>query len=367
MATAGFNIFKPEVDQNSVDQSIASGDHPELPSQPCIDIQLKSTSVDVRRSGAPRYPLKLKNYSDLRPERLAVPRILVLVFVPAEVERWISHSEEELALRHCGYWVSLRGVPETTNTETVTVSIPRSALLPARKPDRVLRYMEKVRLGQTERGSFVLTVQTPVYPDPRGQLDLEPVVDEMWIPFERQVTLTLARALDSTRQATAEAASSGSSQGFLDAVEQGVSANLCDALAEMLGPAQTRSMSVRFSWSPTRPELTGAPTFVMFDQADAPILVAASRSPRASAAPTETEVEGSVTVLKRPSGLLGGEIIIATAIDGRPHSVLVELPASDYMNAIDAHKEDVTVRCRGELVRRAGRYLLPNPHDFELL
>ncbi|MFM5980640.1 MAG: DUF4365 domain-containing protein, partial [Sphaerospermopsis kisseleviana] len=34
-------------------------------------------------------------------------------------------SETELCLRRCAYWVSLRGQPQTQNTETVTVYIPR--------------------------------------------------------------------------------------------------------------------------------------------------------------------------------------------------------------------------------------------------
>jgi len=34
-------------------------------------------------------------------------------------------SEEELCMRYCGYWVSLRGMPETPNTATVTVTLPR--------------------------------------------------------------------------------------------------------------------------------------------------------------------------------------------------------------------------------------------------
>jgi len=38
-----------------------------------------------------------------------VPRILVVVTVPAVAQEWLSQSEEEMVLRHCGYWISLRG------------------------------------------------------------------------------------------------------------------------------------------------------------------------------------------------------------------------------------------------------------------
>ena len=38
--------------------------------------------------------------------------------------KWVAHSEEELTLRHCGYWVSLRGMPETTDASQ-TVLLPK--------------------------------------------------------------------------------------------------------------------------------------------------------------------------------------------------------------------------------------------------
>jgi hypothetical protein len=72
-----------------------------------------------------RYRLKLKNSNDLRAPNLWVPRILVLVRVPEQAADWLRQSEEELALQHCGYWVSLRGMPDTPNAATVTIPVPR--------------------------------------------------------------------------------------------------------------------------------------------------------------------------------------------------------------------------------------------------
>jgi hypothetical protein len=72
-----------------------------------------------------RYPLNLKNYNDLRINAL-VPRILVVVLVPENLADWLVQSEDELLMRHCGYWVSLRGLPETPNATTVTVELRRS-------------------------------------------------------------------------------------------------------------------------------------------------------------------------------------------------------------------------------------------------
>jgi hypothetical protein len=57
-----------------------------------------------------------------------VPRILVVVLVPENIENWIQQSEEEMCTRHCAYWVSLLGMPATRNTTSVTVELPRRNL-----------------------------------------------------------------------------------------------------------------------------------------------------------------------------------------------------------------------------------------------
>lgn len=38
-----------------------------------------------------------------------VPRILVVASLPRDLGDWLQQSEQQLALRHCGYRVSLRG------------------------------------------------------------------------------------------------------------------------------------------------------------------------------------------------------------------------------------------------------------------
>lgn len=125
---AGFVISEPEVDDDSVDIGIAASGARKTRRKPKVDLQLKCTDMNVVSATSINYPLKLKNYEDLRPVELLVPRILVVVVVPDQLADWMAHSEFELALRKCGYWVSLRGLPATTNTTSVTIEIPRSNL-----------------------------------------------------------------------------------------------------------------------------------------------------------------------------------------------------------------------------------------------
>lgn len=92
---------------------------------PRLELQLKCTSTDILDGRRARFPLPIKNYNDLRISSL-VPRILVVVLVPKSLDDWLRHSETEMCLRRCGYWVSLREQPETQNLTAVTVELPRS-------------------------------------------------------------------------------------------------------------------------------------------------------------------------------------------------------------------------------------------------
>lgn len=125
-AVAGFTAARPDVDNDSVDWTLAS----RLPRRPKIDVQMKSRRVeDVDRDYLIRYDLKRKNYDDLIMMDLLTPRLLVLVLVPPNIGGWLDLTAERLILRRCAYWVSLSGQPPTDNETTVRVSVPRSNLL----------------------------------------------------------------------------------------------------------------------------------------------------------------------------------------------------------------------------------------------
>jgi len=125
-SVAGYSLYKPFVDDDSVDWGIAAKGGLGIVRAPRLELQLKSTSRDVLEDNTVRYPLKLKNYDDLILNGYATPRILVVVIIPENLTQWLKQSLEELCLRQCGYWVSLLGMPPTTNTTNITVTIPRT-------------------------------------------------------------------------------------------------------------------------------------------------------------------------------------------------------------------------------------------------
>ena len=123
-AGAGCASSKPFPDHDSIDWTLSC----RLPRRPKIDIQLKSTAVPKVSQECIRYRLKAKNFRELSLTDLAVPRLLVLIVVPSDVEDWLCFSPERLILRQCAYWLSLAGTGRIGENKAVTVKIPGNNL-----------------------------------------------------------------------------------------------------------------------------------------------------------------------------------------------------------------------------------------------
>ena len=123
-AAAGCGTKTPVPDDHSVDIELvrlSTSDGPEIIfPDPHLGIQAKCTAQDMFRNSALHFPLPLKNYNDLR-KRVMVPRILVVHTIPNEPAHWLRHTEEDLLLRRCSYWVSLKGQPDSTNKDSEVV------------------------------------------------------------------------------------------------------------------------------------------------------------------------------------------------------------------------------------------------------
>ena len=74
------------------------------------------------------YDLKIGTYNALILEDRGNPAILVLYCIPSDEDGWLSVYEEYTTLRHCGYWISLRGLPASANKETQRIRIPKEQM-----------------------------------------------------------------------------------------------------------------------------------------------------------------------------------------------------------------------------------------------
>ena len=215
--------------------------------------------------------------------------------------------------------------------------------------------VEQMRLGQTDQGSFVITVLTPVVP-PQLQQELLPNSEDRDAPIQRKMTRHLLEALQAAREST-ERAAAGDGHALASMTEQGVSANLCDALVRLIRPFS--NLDVGVSWARTRPALLPEAT-VRFGKADSPILEEAARLFRERAPREGVHLPGFVQLLRRPETEDDGTIRLKAHIEGQEQSVTTVLAQSDYEKAVQAHRDRAMVTLKGDLERQGQRWRLLN-------
>lgn len=128
-AVAGFAMNKPTVDDDSIDWVIAARGPYKTFVSPKIEVQLKCPYGFTADEATIGYSISMKNYNDLRNPRVMVPRVLIVVCIPAAIEEWIGYHDEGLTLKRCAYWKSLVNEPDVTNKTEITVRLPKSQRL----------------------------------------------------------------------------------------------------------------------------------------------------------------------------------------------------------------------------------------------
>lgn len=115
----------PVPDHEKVDLTIRqTANHLEY-NRVSLDLQLKATAGDALKDDHVVYSLRKDDYNDLCDDRVYNPRILVVYLLPKESERWLYQHDRAMLMKHCAYWMSLRGQTATAGS-TKTVHIPRS-------------------------------------------------------------------------------------------------------------------------------------------------------------------------------------------------------------------------------------------------
>lgn len=237
----------------------------------------------------------------------------------------------------------------------------------SRKPDDAVAFMKKcVRLGQTERGSYVFTVLCLIPPrlvvtaEEAGQLFDPPMEPE---PYERKVTTTLVQSLHAVVEASQVAARLGRIDPFISAVALGVSTNLCDAIVGLGENADPdKGLPITFSWSRSRPLVSTVHSNLVIAGESLPIIKEASREMKQTAPESDTLVRGHVLKLESEAPEEGGKIHIADYESKR--RIVVLLDAINYHTALNAHGENRIVSCVGDVIKAGRSCTIRNAHSF---
>lgn len=234
----------------------------------------------------------------------------------------------------------------------------------AGKIQQAQSYMRRVRLGQTEHGSFVVNLLAPMPPSLSdvAQKSFWPQMEEE--PYERKVTRVLAQALHSAHGAVVASNRGDGLRAFSGVVSKGVSANLCEAVAAIVDQADGADISI--TWAKTRPTPVQREQ-VHFSKADGEVLKEVARQFRLREPRLDERVIGYVTNLHRAEDESEGRITVKTVIDGKARSLSVELYRQDYETAVLAHKGQLPVTLIGDIEPEGQRLRLRDPRDIRII
>jgi len=235
-----------------------------------------------------------------------------------------------------------------------------------RKTARAVEFVSSLKLGQSERGSYVLTILSAVPPslDFQQPLPMPDIPDPGGSePFARRVTKVLAESMSLVLDAAEKGIVTGSLAAFEDAIPKGVSADLCEAVASL--PRSVDSIGISVTWAPTRPS-TVAATATEFTPDVLEVIAEAGRQLRERAPIEDFQLVGPVLKIDRHGEEKRGLVQILGAVEGQPRKVAVELAADAWELAHTAIDTRVFLSCVGDLVKLGKSFTLANPRRVEI-
>lgn len=227
------------------------------------------------------------------------------------------------------------------------------------------RYLDSIFMGQTAIGSYVVTAYAPTH---AAILLGSSVVD---LPSQsshvdsRDVTITVAKALEATNEALNHYRSTGSMTAFETALNRGASYDLLVALEGVARDADEGDITI--SWSGDQQDDPSPSTVMEFRGNDAAVLERASRQFAVDDEAALVSVVGRVKYLTKKEAGDPGVFGVQT-ITGPTRTLRVRLADSNqYHEAVRAHDEDRAIRVVGDLERDGSLFWVYNAHIDSVL
>ena len=231
-------------------------------------------------------------------------------------------------------------------------TVTRRGNFPRRKPRQANEYVERVRIGQTERGSFVLNLLCPVTPRLRSPETMAFFPEE---PFERRVTKTLMSSLSAVKDASQHAAFTGDFAPFRESISAGVSANLCSAILKLGAVTPESGLEISMAWSKSRGGVVDVPTRINIEPDAFPLIEEAARIFRETEPQDDFQLVGFIEKLHRPEADPFGRAIITGLVDDQVRRLPLNCLSLNIPLPSMHMSEGRLYRARVSLLRRVGR------------
>jgi hypothetical protein len=224
---------------------------------------------------------------------------------------------------------------------------------------------DKCFLGHTFHGSFGITIESPLPPQPKTVLFPPPA------PIERRMVERIVRGLEDLDTSIVQ----GDLEPLVKNYKRGLNANMCSVLADVGQRFEGAPLSYRVAWSPNLKASVDveAPRQWQITEKSLQYLESASHALRRAIETPGAMVIGKVTKLQSeepptmPAAIERAITILGLVPSGQRLHIRVALPPGEYMAACDAHKDGKEVSVVGTLEKDGKFWVLRAPADFRVL
>lgn len=217
-------------------------------------------------------------------------------------------------------------------------------------------FVRACRLGPAEPRSFAFSVHCP-----------HDLPDELpGLGFGRRTVSRLMRSVSWTVKALV----SVGPQAVVDATAPLTTANLCEALVQMMPRDERTDLQIDARFSPVLSVPGDTPTQVRIERSLYRTLEELSRALRPPSALLEDVHVGRVVELKgdvNDTGRLEGEVILRLDADDELIRARCSLGPEDYMKALNAHGRQRPMSVHGRLARAGRTYTLEDPRGLNVI
>ncbi|HCJ59627.1 MAG TPA: hypothetical protein DHV95_02680 [Faecalibacterium sp.] len=224
--------------------------------------------------------------------------------------------------------------------------------------------LNKFKLAQTEKGSFILNVDIQVVDENNEQTVLDGCEYDVPTPFEHKVIERIGTAIgqvDAIVQNQCQLSETAET-----AFEDGITANMCDAFLKMrpVSDADKVTTTIRFASSLTN--RTGQVKRIEMRANHFLVIDELSKIYRDKVAIQDVNLTGIIRSLSKRTESDSDlkTIRLYTTFNGSPRTVTISLSDAQYRIACDAHRDGLEVSVSGELDMSERYWVMNNVTNF---
>lgn len=226
-----------------------------------------------------------------------------------------------------------------------------------RRPNSVREYIDSVRMGQTEEGSFILTLLLPVAFSDQNP-SLPKTVNE---PFGRLVSDKFEETLTAAKQLSKK----NGAADYETAFNAGLTSNFSHALTKIVERTGKVGLNISSGNSDTSPRKVYN---TKFKERDAEVFEKFSTKYSEDEIHIRTEVVGTITNIQEANLRSPGSVTLSAKVDGITKNIKLPFTHSDRDTIIRAfdQKSEKYLSASGIITKNGNRYVLEQSSNLQV-